>query len=84
MGRCGSTLHPSITSLQLCIQCEEHRKRCYWKKSRRAGVRRQTLHGGGARHHPLSMEAAQMAIYAEVLGGAKPIPSEMLKATVRP
>ena len=27
-------------------------------------------------------EAAQMAIYAEVLGGAKAIPSEMLKATV--
>jgi hypothetical protein len=27
-------------------------------------------------------EAAQMAIYAEVLGGAKIIPPELLKATV--
>jgi L-ribulose-5-phosphate 4-epimerase len=35
-----------------------------------------------ARANLIVEEAAQMAIYAEVLGGAKPIPSEMLKATV--
>ena len=32
--------------------------------------------------HLIVEEAFQMAIYAEVLGGAKPIPPEMLKATV--
>ena len=35
-----------------------------------------------ARANLIVEEAAQMAIYAEVLGGAKPIPSEMLRATV--
>jgi len=35
-----------------------------------------------ARANLIVEEAAQMAIYAEVLGGAKPIPSEMLKATL--
>jgi L-fuculose-phosphate aldolase len=35
-----------------------------------------------ARANLIVEEAAQMAIFAEVLGGAKPIPAEMLKATV--
>jgi L-fuculose-phosphate aldolase len=35
-----------------------------------------------ARANLIVEEAAQMAIYAEVLGGAKAIPTEMLKATV--
>jgi ribulose-5-phosphate 4-epimerase/fuculose-1-phosphate aldolase len=35
-----------------------------------------------ARANLLVEEAAQMAIYAEVLGGAKAIPPEMLQATV--
>jgi L-ribulose-5-phosphate 4-epimerase len=35
-----------------------------------------------ARANLIVEEAAQMAIFAEVLGGAKPIPSELLKATV--
>src|SRR5215471_11078590 len=35
-----------------------------------------------ARANLIVEEAAQMAIYAEVLGGAKAIPPEMLKATV--
>jgi L-fuculose-phosphate aldolase len=35
-----------------------------------------------ARANLIVEEAAQMAIFAEVLGGAKPIPPELLKATV--
>jgi L-fuculose-phosphate aldolase len=35
-----------------------------------------------ARANMIVEEAAQMAIFAEVLGGAKPIPAELLKATV--
>ena len=35
-----------------------------------------------ARANLIVEEAAQMAIFAEVLGGAKPIPSEMLRATI--
>jgi ribulose-5-phosphate 4-epimerase/fuculose-1-phosphate aldolase len=35
-----------------------------------------------ARANLIVEEAAQMAIFAEVLGGAKPIPPEMLKASV--
>ena len=35
-----------------------------------------------ARANLIVEEAAQMAIYAEVLGGAKMIPPELLKATV--
>ena len=35
-----------------------------------------------ARANLIIEEAAQMAIFAEVLGGAKPIPPELLKATV--
>jgi ribulose-5-phosphate 4-epimerase/fuculose-1-phosphate aldolase len=35
-----------------------------------------------ARANLIVEEAAQMAIYAEVLGGAKAIPAEMLKSTV--
>ena len=35
-----------------------------------------------ARSNLIVEEAAQMAIFAEVLGGAKPIPPELLKATV--
>jgi L-fuculose-phosphate aldolase len=35
-----------------------------------------------ARANLIVEEAAQMAILAEVLGGAKPIPSALLKATV--
>ena len=37
-----------------------------------------------ARANLIVEEAAQMAIYAEVLGGAKPIPSEMPKSHRRP
>lgn len=37
---------------------------------------------GAARANLIVEEAAQMAIFAEVLGGAKPIPAELLKATV--
>ena len=36
-----------------------------------------------ARANLIVEEAAQMAIYAELLGGAKAIPAEMLKSTVR-
>jgi len=35
-----------------------------------------------ARANLIVEEAAQMAIYAEVLGGAKTIPPDLLKATV--
>jgi ribulose-5-phosphate 4-epimerase/fuculose-1-phosphate aldolase len=35
-----------------------------------------------ARANLIVEEAAQMAIYAEVLGGAKPISAEMLKVTL--
>jgi ribulose-5-phosphate 4-epimerase/fuculose-1-phosphate aldolase len=35
-----------------------------------------------ARANLIVEEAAQMAIFAEVLGGAKNIPAELLKATV--
>jgi L-fuculose-phosphate aldolase len=35
-----------------------------------------------ARANLIVEEAAQMAIFAEILGGAKPIPPELLKATV--
>jgi L-fuculose-phosphate aldolase len=35
-----------------------------------------------ARANLIVEEAAQMAIFAEILGGAKPIPAELLKATV--
>jgi L-ribulose-5-phosphate 4-epimerase len=38
--------------------------------------------GTAARANLIVEEAAQMAIFAEVLGGAKPIPAELLKATV--
>jgi ribulose-5-phosphate 4-epimerase/fuculose-1-phosphate aldolase len=37
---------------------------------------------GAARANLIVEEAAQMAIFAEVLGGAKPIPAELLNTTV--
>jgi len=43
---------------------------------------RMTFRAASERANLIVEEAAQMAIFAEVLGGAKNIPPEMLKATV--
>jgi len=69
----------SVSNIARRFERNENTKACCWKTT---ACWRSRQPGRGGPRQSDRRRSAQMAIFAEVLGGAKNIPPELLKATV--